>query len=125
MVFTMVMDAIEIKGMRYYGYVGFFKEEQVLGQWFEVDMTLWMDLSHVGQTDELDHTLNYADVVGKVQHLIETSRFKTVEKLNTVIVDTMLEFDLVQKVRSRLVKVSPPIPGFGGHIAIDLTRSKN
>lgn len=118
------MDAIEIKGLRYYGYVGFFKEEQILGQWFEVDMTLWLDLSKVSLSDQLEDTLNYAEVTERVKQLIETSKFKTVEKLNSVIVDSMLEFELVEKARSRLVKLSPPIPGFPGQIVIDFTRSK-
>lgn len=119
------MDAIEITGLRYYGYVGYFPEEQVLGQWFEVDLTLWLDLSVVGQNDRLEDTLNYADVVEQVRQLMETAKFKTVERLNTAIIEAMLNFEKVQKVRSRLVKVSPPIPGFPGHIAIEMIRDKN
>ncbi|MEL7036417.1 MAG: dihydroneopterin aldolase [Cyanobacteria bacterium J06592_8] len=119
------MDAIEITGLRYYGYVGYFPEEQVLGQWFEVDLTLWLDLSVVGQSDRLEDTLNYAEVVEQVRKLIETSQYKMIERLNTAIIDGILDMKMVQKVRSRLVKVSPPIPGFPGHIAIDMTRTKN
>ncbi|WP_313890621.1 dihydroneopterin aldolase [Planktothricoides raciborskii] len=119
------MDAIEITGLRYYGYVGYFPEEQVLGQWFEVDLTLWLDLSVVGQNDRLEDTLNYADVVEQVRQLMETAKFKTVERLNTAIIEAMLNFEKVQKVRSRLVKVSPPIPGFPGHIVIEMIRDKD
>lgn len=118
------MDAIEITGLRYYGYVGFFPEEQVLGQWFEVDLTLWLDLSVVGKSDRLEDTLNYAEVVAQVRQLIETAKFKTIERLNTAIVEAVLDFKLVEKVRSRLVKVSPPIPGFDGEVAIEMTRDK-
>ncbi|MCW6038694.1 dihydroneopterin aldolase [Spirulina subsalsa FACHB-351] len=118
------MDAIEVTGLRYYGYVGFLPEEQVLGQWFEVNLTLWLDLSTVGQNDQLDDTLNYAEVVEKVQHLMETSKFKTLERLNTVIIETLLQFERVEKVRSRLIKLSPPIPGFPGHVMIDMTRER-
>jgi len=35
-----------------------------------------------------------------------------------------LAFAPVQKVHSRLVKLSPPIPRFGGSIAIAMTRTK-
>lgn len=119
------MDAIEIQGLRYYGYVGYFPEEQVLGQWFEVELSLWLDLSVVGQNDELEDTLNYAEVVELVRKLIETAKFKTIERLNTAIVEAILDFKQVQKVCSRLVKVSPPIPGFGGQIAIKMTRAKD
>jgi len=118
------LDAIEITGIRCYGYTGYFPEEQVLGQWFEVDLTIWMDLSLTGSDDQLSNTLNYADVVERVTNLLETSRFKTIEKLNAVIIEAVLAFAPVQKVHSRLVKVSPPIPRFAGRIAIAMTRSK-
>ena len=118
------LDAIEISGIRCYGYTGYFPEEQVLGQWFEVDLTIWMDLTVTGSDDQLENTLNYADVVERVTNLLETSRFKTIEKLNAVIIAAVLAFNPVQKVHSRLVKVSPPIPRFEGRIAIAMTRSK-
>jgi hypothetical protein len=34
------LDLIRISGIRHYGYTGFFAEEQVLGQWFEVNQPL-------------------------------------------------------------------------------------
>jgi dihydroneopterin aldolase len=121
---TSDLDAIQISGIRCYGYTGYFPEEQVLGQWFEVDLTIWMDLSVTGSDDQLENTLNYADVVERVTNLLETSRFKTIEKLNAVIIEAVLAFDPVQKVHSRLVKVTPPIPRFQGSIAISMTRTK-
>ena len=39
------LDLIRISGIRHYGYTGFFAEEQVLGQWFEVNLSLWLDLA--------------------------------------------------------------------------------
>ena len=118
------LDAIEITGIRCYGYTGYFPEEQVLGQWFEVDLTIGLDLSLTGSDDQLENTLNYAEVVERVTRLLETSRFKTIERLNSVIIEAVLAFAPVRKVHSRLVKVSPPIPRFGGRIAIAMTRAK-
>ena len=39
----MSTSKIYLKGVRAYGYVGYLPEENVLGQWFEVDATLWVD----------------------------------------------------------------------------------
>ncbi len=119
------MDRIELTGLCYYGYVGYLPEEQVLGQWFEVELTLWVDLSVAGQTDQIEDTLDYRAVIDRVQHLIETARFKTIERLNTAITEAILDLDRIQTVRSRLIKVSPPIPGFRGQVVVEMIRTKD
>ena len=118
------LDAIEIRGIRAYGYTGFLPEEQVLGQWFELDLTLWLDLSITGGDDDLAHSLDYAVVVERVTQLLETSRLRTLERLNTVILEAVLSFPPVRRAHSRLVKLAPPIPGFAGRIAVAMTRAK-
>jgi dihydroneopterin aldolase len=118
------LDSIRISGIRHYGYTGFFPEEQVLGQWFEVNLTLWLDLATTGANDQLENTLNYAEVVAAVTAVMDAARFKTLERLNTAILERVLAFAQVRRAHSELVKLSPPIPGFGGQITIAMTRSK-
>jgi 7,8-dihydroneopterin aldolase/epimerase/oxygenase len=118
------MDCIQIKEIRAYGYTGALPEEQILGQWFEVDLTLWFDLSLAGQSDRLTDTLNYCQVIEAVQQIIKTSRFTLLERMATVIAESILSFDRVDQVRVTLIKPAAPIPDFGGKIAIDITRKK-
>jgi dihydroneopterin aldolase len=118
------MDSIEIKDIRCYGYVGFFPEEQKLGQWFSVDLTLWMDLSIPGESDRLEDTLNYAEVVNCTKTLIKNAQFDLIEKLAAAIANAMLDFEKVQKVRVRLSKPNAPIPDYNGNITIDITRDR-
>lgn len=118
------LDAIEILGIRAYGYTGFLAEERVLGQWFELDLSIWLDLSITGDDDELANSLDYAVVVERATSLLETCRYNTLERLNTVILEAVLALPPVQRVRSRLVKVAPPIPRFAGRIAVVMTRAK-
>ena len=117
-------DAIEIRGIRGYGYTGYFPEEQTLGQWFEVDLRIWLDLAPTGASDDLALGLDYAAVVRRVTELLETCRFRTIERLNTVILEELLGFAPVRRAHSRLVKVAAPIPGFDGRIAVAMTRSR-
>lgn len=117
-------DTIQISGIRGYGYTGYFPEEQTLGQWFEVDLELWLDLSRTGASDDLQQSLNYADVVAQVTHVLETTRVLTMERLNTLILEGVLAFPQVRQAHSRLVKVAAPIPGFAGRIAVAMTRSR-
>jgi dihydroneopterin aldolase len=118
-------DALHIEGIRAYGYTGFFAEEQKLGQWFEVDLTLWLDLSRTGASDALEQSLNYATVVTTVQGLVQTSRYRTIERLNSVIVEAVLALGPVQRVRSRLTKVAAPIAGFDGRVAVEMVRDRH
>jgi dihydroneopterin aldolase len=118
-------DAIQISGIRGYGYTGFFAEEQSLGQWFEADLRISLDLARTGDDDELAYSLDYAQVVQRVKHLLENSRFRTIERLATVIAETVLAFAPVRGVALRLTKVAAPIPGFDGRIAIEISRSRN
>lgn len=117
-------DVLRIDGIRGYGYTGFFEAEQSLGQWFAADLVIWLDLSICGADDQLQHTLNYADVVERVKGLLETARCRTIERLNTMICEAVLAFPAVRTVRATLTKVAAPIPGFDGRIAVTMTRSR-
>jgi dihydroneopterin aldolase len=117
-------DCLHIRGIRAYGYTGYFEAEQSLGQWFEADLTLWLDLAACGASDDLDHSVNYAEVVQRVTGLIETSRCRTIERLNTLICDAVLSLEPIQRVEATLTKLAAPIPGFGGRISVQMGRSR-
>ncbi|WP_250125443.1 dihydroneopterin aldolase [Chroococcidiopsis sp. CCMEE 29] len=116
------MDCIHLTGIRCYGYTGYLPEEQVLGQWFEVDVTLWLDLSVAGKSDAIQDTLDYRSIISMVQHLVKTAKFALVERLATAIAESILAAHNVEQVQVRLSKPAAPIPDFSGKITIELTR---
>ena len=119
------MDCIHLTGIRCYGYTGYLPEEQVLGQWFEVDVKLWLDISTSAKTDAIEDTVDYRNVITLTQHLIKTSKFVLVERLTATIADSILaSSDRIAQVQVILSKPAAPIPDFGGKISIELTRSK-
>jgi 7,8-dihydroneopterin aldolase/epimerase/oxygenase len=119
------MDVIQLTGIRCYGYTGYLQEEQILGQWFEVDLRMAVDLAPAGKSDTIDDTLDYRSVIAAVKEIISTARFALVEKLAEKIITTVLDFDKVQQVELKLHKPAAPIPDFGGKITIELIRQKN
>lgn len=118
------MDSIEVTGIRAYGYTGYLPEEQVLGQWFEVDLILWLDLTTAGTSDRIETTLDYRQAIDLVKKQITTAKFALVEKLAATIVNELLKLDKVRQVQIKLSKLAAPIPDFGGKITISLTRAK-
>lgn len=117
-------DSIFVRGIRAYGYSGALPEEQVLGQWFEVDLCLWLDLTLPGQSDRLEDTLDYRQVIERVQHRIQTARFKLIERLATAIAEDVLALEPIHKLQVRLTK-TPPIPGFSGQVTLELQRERH
>ena len=117
------MDIVEISNLRCYGYVGYFPEEKILGQWFEVNIRIAYDLSKAGQSDELTDTINYAEVVKLIKERIASSKYDLIERLSEVIAQDILKIPLVQNVKLRLTKISPPIPDFSGQVSLEIVRS--
>jgi dihydroneopterin aldolase len=118
------MDSILITGIRCYGYIGYFPEEKVLGQWFEVDLTLGLDLTAASKSDALEDTVDYGAIVHKVQDLVKNSKFALLEKVADVIATAILEQALVEEVKVCLTKLAAPIPDFSGKVTIEITRVK-
>jgi dihydroneopterin aldolase len=118
------MDCIQVTGIRAFGHIGLLPEEQSLGQWFEVDLTVWFDLAKATESDRIEDTYDYRAAVFAVQQLIKTERFALIEKLAGAIATLILESG-VEQVRVRVTKVAAPIPDFDGKISIDITRSRS
>ncbi|WP_066424730.1 dihydroneopterin aldolase [Anabaena sp. 4-3] len=119
------MDCIHLTGIRCYGYTGYLPEEQVLGQWFEVDVKLWLDLTQAAKTDAIADTLDYRSVISLITDLVKTSKFALIERLAGAIADSIIqECDQITQVQVIVTKPAAPIPDFGGKISIELTRNK-
>lgn len=117
-------DRLTIRGLRAYGHTGFFDEEQQLGQWFEVDLSLWLPLAAAGGSDALSDSLDYGAVALAVKELVEQARFRTIERLATAICERVLTWPQVRQVETTLTKLHPPIPGFSGQVAVTLRRGR-
>ena len=118
-------DCITLTGIRAYGYIGALPEENVLGQWFEVDLTLWMDLSMAGKSDNLADTHNYADIIQQTQRIIQTEKCKLIERLGDQIASQALQNDArLEKVQVTVTKLTAPVPNFDGRVAITIVRTR-
>ncbi len=119
------MDIIQLTGIRCYGFTGYLPEERVLGQWFEVDLRLTLDLATAGKSDRIEDTLDYRGIIADVKEIVSTAKFSLVEKLADTLVTAALKDERVQQVELKLHKPAAPIPDFGGRITIELTRTRD
>ena len=71
------MDKIYFNQMEFYGYHGVYPEENKLGQRFIVDLELYLDLNPAAETDDIEHTINYAEVYQLCKSIVESERLPT------------------------------------------------
>jgi 7,8-dihydroneopterin aldolase/epimerase/oxygenase len=118
-------DRLHVSGIRAYGYVGVYPEEKTLGQWYEVDLTLWLDLAKAGHSDRLEDTHDYSADVKAIQTLIKTAQFDLIERLAEAIAHLVLQSPEIHQVAVKLTKVAPAIPDFMGSVSVEITRAQS
>jgi len=117
-------DKIILKGMRFYGYHGVFPAERELGQWFEADLELTVDLSAAGGSDALANTVNYAEVYGRIKSIMEGAPVDLIETLAAKLIEACFTFIQVEKVRVLLKKPQAPLGGPLDYAAVEIERSR-
>lgn len=121
----MGMDKIYLNNLSFYGYHGVLSEETKLGQRFNVDVVLELDLSEAGRTDDLQKSVNYAEVYESVKKIVEGSPRKLIESVAEAIADKLLkQFFLVNTCQVKVVKPDPPIQGHYDSVAVEIKRHR-
>lgn len=120
------MDYIHLNDMEFYGYHGALPEETRLGQRFRATVSLAMDLSTAGKTDDLDDTVNYAEVYSICREVVEGEPLKLIEAVAEKMAEViLLKFKgSVSGIRIMLIKPDPPIPGHYASVSVDITRGR-
>ena len=122
-IITEMITKIHLQGVRAYGYIGLLPEENVLGQWFEVDATLWVDFRAATANDQIADTYDYRQAINTIETLIQTAKFALIERLAGAIATELLSDPQVQKV-NLTVRKQPPIPNFQGTVAVEIEQSR-
>lgn len=120
------MDKILLQGCQFYGYHGFFDEEQTLGQVFTIDCELAVDLTSPSLTDDLTDTISYAEVFEIIKLHAETKRYRLVERLAGAICEQLFnQYALIQQIRLKVLKPNPPIAGHYQAVGIEIVRERS
>jgi dihydropteroate synthase/dihydroneopterin aldolase len=116
------IDSIELLGLREFGRHGVLEHERINGQYFSVDATLGLSISHAAHTDDLADTVNYAEVADSIRARIAGEPVDLIEKLAELIASDCLAFPQVVFAKIRVHKPDAPIEGEFGDVIV--TRAK-
>lgn len=111
--------------MTFFGYHGVFPEETRLGQRFNVDLEVFCDLQEAGMSDDLNYSINYAELYFLTQKIVEGEPYKLIEAVAEKIATEVLEkFSRVLEVKVNVIKPDPPIPGYYRSVSVEITRRR-
>lgn len=102
-------DTISLHGLREFGFHGVFDFEKEQGQEFIVDVDIDTDFSQAVKSDNVENTVNYADVAAIAVEGITQQRFDLIETLADYIAQRVFELSGVGSVAVTVHKPQAPI----------------
>jgi len=116
------MGLIQIEGMEFYAFHGHFKEEQIVGNKFLIDVTIESDMEKPMESDNLKDAVNYQRVyeivkqeMKKKSHLLEHIAGRILNSLYT-------EMEGIRKATVKVSKMNPPVGGKVNSVSVILTK---
>ena len=104
-------DAIQLKGMVFYGFHGVNPVERDVGQRFVVDLEVQRGLRAAGLSDNLSDTISYAHLYRLVKEIVEGPGSNLLERVAETISQRVLDEYQADAVRVKVKKPEAPIKG--------------
>ena len=117
-------DRIEIKGIEVVARHGVLEHEKQEPQVFRIDLTLYLDLSNAGTSDNLADTVDYGKLAQVAHDLVQSESHDLIESVAQQIATAVLDEPLVDRVRVTVHKPEAPIPLTFSDVAVTVDRSR-
>jgi dihydroneopterin aldolase len=118
-----VSDQIRVTGIKAFGYHGVLPHEATDGQGFTVDLVVTLDLRAASISDDLNETINYADLAQIVHDNIVGDRVQLIERLAGRIADEISSaYSQITSVSVTVHKPHAPVTVNFEDISVTITR---
>lgn len=105
------MDIVKLEGLVFFAYHGFYEEEQKIGNRYEIDITVYTDLSPAAQSDKLKDTINY-EVLYQITQQVMKEPSKLLENIALRIIEQVkAAYPTIETCEVKVAKMNPPIGG--------------
>ncbi len=116
-------DKIIIEELKIYAYHGVLEEEKQFGQEFVVNACLYLSLEKAGLTDDLNETVNYAEVCAQIEKSMTSNKHDLIEKVaQKTAVDIMNKFPMIDAIDLEIRKPKAPIDMKFGCVSVKIHR---
>lgn len=105
------MGKILLESMEFYAYHGHYKEEQIIGTKFIIELEIDFDSSMAEHSDHLSDTINYQEIYQLVKKEMEINAH-LLESVARRILNAIIQmFPQVKSIRLKISKINPPLGG--------------
>lgn len=116
------MGKIYLEEMEFYAYHGHFKEEQIVGNQFLVNMIIDTNMEAAAHSDLLEDALNYQTVYQLIDQEMK-KKSHLLEHIARRILDALYkEFDQIEHAWIKVSKMNPPMGGKMKAVSISMER---
>lgn len=120
-----IMGKIIIEEMEFYAFHGHYREEQIVGNRFLVDLEMEADMTRPAESDRLEDAINYQIAYKLIKDEMRQKKSKLLENIAKRILDSLFEhLKGVEKATIRIRKMNPPMGGRIGSVSVTLTRER-
>ena len=105
------MGKFTLDGMEFFAYHGCFKEEQLIGTKFIVDLMIETDTSQAEQSDHLHDTVNYTGLYHAVKTEMELKSHLLEHVAGRIIISVSGQFPSITGINITISKLNPPVGG--------------
>ena len=117
-------DAIFLKGLALHAYHGVMQHEAKVGQTFQIDLQLDLDLGNASRTDKLKDTVSYDLVIKTVIEAFCGRRYRLVE--GAAVAEAVLaRCPQIHSVRISVHKPHAPIAATFEDVGVTIERARN
>lgn len=109
----MITQKVSLREVRFYSPIGFYEEEQVVGNEFYVNVDVYFPFQN-SDAEDLKNTINYEELYQILLEVMSPKR-KLLESALEDMLDLILKrFSFIHKAHVSIRKINPP---FGGDLA--------
>jgi dihydroneopterin aldolase len=117
------MGKIIIEEMEFYAFHGHYREEQIVGNRFLVDLELETDLSAAADSDKLDDAVNYQQAYQIIKTEMRRKKSNLLENIGKRILDALYEqMSGFKTATLKIRKMHPPLGGPVKSVGITMSR---
>lgn len=119
------IDEITLTGLRVFGRHGVLANERRDGQYFVIDVTLYVSTAAAAESDDVRDTVHYGEAAERIAAIVGGEPVNLIETLAQRIADDLLAYGGVRMVAVTVHKPDAPIEREFADVSVTIRRAKS